>query len=336
MVRYAIIGGGWRSEFYLRIASLLPDTFSVSGAYVRNDEKRAALAKKYPFSFVEDLNTLLDGDYDFVVSCINKGNICTVIRSMAERGIPLLTETPVGVTVEEALEMVNADPAWRVQVAEQFHLAPRYLAYKTLIESGLLGKVHQVYLSACHDYHGVSLLRYLLGTEKKKPEINTISLTDPITRYRGRNGKMEETLVEPEEKLTVYRFGKKTGIYDYSKEQYFSGIRMPLVHVKGTRGEILNDTVRYLRDGIAHEFTLKRVAFGEYENLDGMGIAAIAGEGRVWYKAPIEGARLSDEEMAIATVLLKMADYVKTGREFYPLREGAMDVALSLGVVPAK
>ena len=36
MIKYAIIGAGWRSEFYLKIAALLPNEFSVSGIYIRN------------------------------------------------------------------------------------------------------------------------------------------------------------------------------------------------------------------------------------------------------------------------------------------------------------
>ncbi|MBR5867919.1 MAG: Gfo/Idh/MocA family oxidoreductase [Clostridia bacterium] len=329
MIRFAIIGGGWRSEFYMRIASLLPGEFAVSGVYVRNGEKRADLARRYPFPFVESLEELLNDSYDFVVSCVSKGSICDMVRTLGERGIPLLTETPVGVTREEAMSMTECDPAWRVQVAEQFHLAPRYSAIKAVIDSGLLGEVHQVYLSACHDYHGVSLLRFLLGVGDTVPEILNIPLSDPVVRYRGRAGEVEETSVIPEERLTIYRFGDKTGIYDYSKEQYFSGIRMPLIHVKGTRGEMVNTTVRYLQDGVAHEFELKRAAFGEYENLDGMGIAAVTGHGRIWYKPPFEGARLSDEEMAIATALLKMSHYVKTGEDFYSLGSAAWDVALS-------
>ena len=47
MIKYGIIGAGWRSEFYLRIAALMPDTFKVSGIYIRNKQKREELAEKY-------------------------------------------------------------------------------------------------------------------------------------------------------------------------------------------------------------------------------------------------------------------------------------------------
>ena len=46
MVKFEIIGAGWRSEFYLRIAMLLPEKFSVSGIYIRNPEKREEFSKK--------------------------------------------------------------------------------------------------------------------------------------------------------------------------------------------------------------------------------------------------------------------------------------------------
>ena len=47
MIRYGIIGAGWRSEFYLRIAELLPKEFSLSGIYIRNSEKQKEFADKY-------------------------------------------------------------------------------------------------------------------------------------------------------------------------------------------------------------------------------------------------------------------------------------------------
>ena len=36
MINFVIIGGGWRAEFYLRIAQLLPDRFNVTAICVRN------------------------------------------------------------------------------------------------------------------------------------------------------------------------------------------------------------------------------------------------------------------------------------------------------------
>lgn len=40
MIKYGIIGAGWRSEFYLRIASLIPEKFSVQGFMLEIQKKR--------------------------------------------------------------------------------------------------------------------------------------------------------------------------------------------------------------------------------------------------------------------------------------------------------
>ena len=58
MIKFGIIGAGWRSEFYLRIATLLPEEFSVSGIYIRNPEKRAEFAKKYNVSIFDNFDDL--------------------------------------------------------------------------------------------------------------------------------------------------------------------------------------------------------------------------------------------------------------------------------------
>lgn len=56
MIKYGIIGAGWRSEFYLRIAELLPSKFSVSGIYIRNSEKQKEFA---------DVNAMLEYEVRF-------------------------------------------------------------------------------------------------------------------------------------------------------------------------------------------------------------------------------------------------------------------------------
>ena len=59
MIRFGIIGAGWRSEFYVRIANCMPDLFCVTGMYIRNKEKQtyfsnasAAGGVRIPFSII--------------------------------------------------------------------------------------------------------------------------------------------------------------------------------------------------------------------------------------------------------------------------------------------
>lgn len=70
MIKYGIIGAGWRAEFYLRIANLVPEKFSVSGIYIRNPEKREEFSKKYNVPIFDNLDDLLNTNFDFIVSCV--------------------------------------------------------------------------------------------------------------------------------------------------------------------------------------------------------------------------------------------------------------------------
>ena len=121
MIKYGIMGAGWRSEFYLRIAALLPDTFKVSGIYIRNPEKQVEFAEKYNVKIVTSLNELLNTDFDFIVSCVNKTGICDTVRELAGKNIHLLTETPIGTSLKEIDDFLcEIKPDWRVQVARSF------------------------------------------------------------------------------------------------------------------------------------------------------------------------------------------------------------------------
>ena len=319
MIKYGIIGAGWRSEFYLRISKLLPKQFSVSGIYIRNSEKQKEFAEKYNVKICSSLEELLKTDFDFIVSCVNKDNIPKMIKTLAAKDIPVLTETPV----------TDGTLTGRVQVAEQFHFMPRNQAYKKIIESGILGTVHSVRLSCCHDYHAASLIRFFLDTGFEEPEITSISLTDPVIRYNSRAGYLKSSAVIPaEEKIKIFKFKDKTAVYDFSFEQYFSDIRSSQIAIRGTNGEITNNTCTYLKYGVPQRFEIRRNAYGVEESLDGMCLFNITGNGEVLYTNPFPYSRLSDEEIAIATCLLKMKEYLDTRKEFYSVKDACFDCHL--------
>ena len=58
----------------------------------------------------------------------------------------------------------------------------------------------------------------------------------------------------------------------------------------------------------------------------------ITAEGKVVYENPFKGARLSDEEIAIATCLLNMKKYLDTGIPFYSLKDAVLDSKIFLSV----
>lgn len=336
MIRYGIFGAGWRAEFYLRLASLCPEQFEVAGIYIRNPETR----KKYVYSpfpvfdTAKGLLAVLDKEHDFIVSCVKKTAMASVVTDLAKNGWAVLSETPAGVTHEEAAALAAlGETGARVQVAEQFHFQPLLAAVKNVLDRGYIGNVHQLQLSLCHDYHAVSLMRFFLGTGLEKPEIRTYLLPDPVTEYDGRPGRREPILNDGKSKLSLLRFGDKTALYDFCQTQYFSDIRSSSFLIRGEKGEIRFEDCRYLKGNVPHHFRLERKAYGANGDLDGYYLSEITGNGEVFYENPFPGARLTDEEIAIGTCLLRMKDYIETGKEFYSLRDAAFDaeVAMEMG-----
>ena len=44
-IKYALIGSGWRAEFYIRIAKMVPEQFELTAVLVRDAAKGAAFAE---------------------------------------------------------------------------------------------------------------------------------------------------------------------------------------------------------------------------------------------------------------------------------------------------
>ena len=73
----------------------MKEKFSVSGIYIRNTKKREEFSKKYNVNIFDNLEDLLQTDFDFIVSCVNKDSINETAQMLADKGIAVLTETPV-------------------------------------------------------------------------------------------------------------------------------------------------------------------------------------------------------------------------------------------------
>ena len=137
-IRFALIGSGWRAEFYIRIAKQLPALFDLTGVMIRDPEKARAFSEKFTVPTVNSLDALLSNGPDFVVVCVKRGALTDCLIELMHRGVPALCETPPGES-EEALLRVWEEAQThraRVQVAEQYFAQPLYAAWYEAIRQG--------------------------------------------------------------------------------------------------------------------------------------------------------------------------------------------------------
>lgn len=309
MIRFAVIGSGWRSLFYVRIAKALPDIFELTALLCRGQEKADRIHKEYGIHTTTSEDEVISSKPDFVVSAVNKSSMSDVVRYWAAKGIPVLSETPAGLDIDTLkairLDMENGA---RIQVAEQYFLYPSLKAIIDECKSGTIGEPVSLSISAMHDYHAASVIRRMLGTGLEDVAITgktfSMKVTDTRTRYEVLT---EGRIVEKEEKHLIMEYADgKTAFYDFMSDQYRSPIRNRYINLRGTRGEIINDMVYYLdKDNLAVCKTLDIIN-------------------------PYGYAELSEDETAITTILIGMKEYVDTGKEVYPMDEALYDAYIGI------
>ena len=77
---FIIIGSGWRSEFYIRIAKALPEHFQLKALLCRSEEKVQYFTDTYGIKATPSILECIGLEPDFVVVAVNKSSIFEVTR----------------------------------------------------------------------------------------------------------------------------------------------------------------------------------------------------------------------------------------------------------------
>lgn len=336
IISFGIVGGGWRAEFYIRIAKALPEQLRIHTMLVRDEEKGRAIEAKWGIPTVRTLEQFADesAHYSFAVVSVARAAAPEIIQQLTLYNIPVLAETPPAVDLAALSDLYSSLPRGaRVQVAEQYLFQPMHAARIAFARSGKLGEISQAQVSAAHDYHGISLIRQLLGVGFEPAVINGQRFVSAIAKGPSRQGDpTEEQLGESVQLIVTLRFGDKLAVYDFTGDQYFSWIRRSRMLVRGSMGELVDTEASYLQNyNTPIHAELRRVDTGHNGNLEGYYHRGVMADGEWLYQNPAAPARLSDDEIAIATCLLKMGDYAEgMGAPFYSLAEAAQDHYLAL------
>lgn len=335
--RYAVVGSGWRAEFFLKLAAVLPDRFAVTAVVTRSAERGAEVEAAWGVPTYRDLDGMASaGRPDFVITSVPWDVNPGLVEALVDRGLPVLSETP------PAPDLAGLRALWSrigdrrlVQVAEQYLLLPDHAARLAVVRSGAIGTPTSAQVSSTHLYHAVSIIRGMLGAGRGPAEVSARAFTAPLVEPLTKDGWQEGAEPRPvATTLATIDFGGCMGLYDFTDGQWWNPLRSRRIVVRGSMGELSDDRVIRLADPRTPlESALRRRQTGRDLNLEGFDLDHIGFEGEVVYRNPFAGARLSDEEIAIATILRDTARWARGEAEApYPLAEACQDHLIGLAI----
>ncbi len=149
-LKIGIIGTGWIAGAHIENYKLMPDVEIVAGADLVPG-KAEAFFKKFGVEGVRCYNShkeMLDAEPD-----LDAVSVCTYNRTHAEcaiyalnKGVNVLLEKPMCVTIEEAVEIRKAEKASGkvLSIGFQPRFNPNMKNLKSIVESGVLGKIYYI------------------------------------------------------------------------------------------------------------------------------------------------------------------------------------------------
>jgi predicted dehydrogenase len=327
---FALIGSGWRARMFLDVAGRL-DTIRCGGVVVRTP--RPLDVPSFP-----SLDACLrEVRPDFVLSATPRSVTPSFIAEAVDRGLPVLAETPPAPELDGLRALWSAVGAsGLVQVAEQYLMMPSHAARAALVATGVIGTPTQVHVSSTQQYHAVSLIRGLLGAGRGSVSVRATRFTAPLVSPLSRTGWTDDDEAHPTTTTiaTLDFGGGRSGVYDYTEQQTRNQLRFRRLTVRGSAGELHDDeVVRMTGPRTLARSPLVRRQTGHDLDLNGYDTEHITLGSEVLYRNPYVGRRWMDEEIAMATLLERMADWVRgAGPEPYPLAEGAQDQQVALAI----
>jgi predicted dehydrogenase len=330
---FGVIGTGWRSAFFCRLARMAPEHFRVAGVVSRSANEFEGVPV---FRTADEL--LAAESPDFVIVSVPWAVTPDATRELVARGVRVLAETPPAPDLDglRALWRDVGERSGQVQVAEQYLLMPAHAARLAAVREGAIGAPTSVQVSSTHLYHAVSMIRGLLGGTFEPATVSARSFTAPLADPIGFGDWHGE--IEPAPKATTLAtldFGGRMGLYDFTDNQWWNPLRTRRIVVRGATGELVDDhLVRLVDATTVVESYLVRRQTGIDLNLEGFDLDHISLDGRVLYRNPFFGARFSEDDLGVALLLARTGAWARgEGPEPYPLADGLQDHLLSLAIL---
>jgi predicted dehydrogenase len=335
---FGIVGSGWRSAFFLRLAQAAPDRLRVTGVVTRSAERGAEFGAEWDVPTFRSAADLLAAERpDFVAVSVPWPVTPDTTRELVRLDAHVLAETP------PAPDLPGLRALWDdvgssglVQVAEQYLLMPGHAARLAVVRQGTIGQPTSVQVSSTHLYHAVAMIRGLLDVGFAPAVVSARSFAAPLADPLSKAGWSGDAT--PQQRSTLIAtldFGDgRMGLYDFTENQWWNPLRARRIVIRGAAGELVDDRLVRLVDAttpVESHLIYRRT--GIDLNLEGNDLHHIAVDGGVVYRNPFVGTRLSEDDIAVADLLERTGAWARgDGPEPYPLADGLQDHLLSLAM----
>lgn len=342
MTTFGIVGTGWRSEFFLRLAAAAPDRLRCAGVVARRPERGDALTAAWGVPAHRTVDDLLAADRpDFVIASVSWAAMPGVVRDLVAAGVHVLAETPPAPDLDGLrslwADLTSSGPGPdAVSVAEQYTRMPGHAARLEVVRSGAIGQPTSVEISSTHLYHAVSLVRHLLDVGLDEAVVSAREFRAPLVDPLTPGGWVPDAVPEPRTTtLATIDFGDgRMGLYDFVENQWWNPLRGRRLLVRGSHGELSDDTVvRLVEPATPVTSRLEYRRTGVDLNLEGNDLVHVSFDGRVVYRNAWVGTRLSEDDIAVAALLEAEGAYARgEGPQPYPLADAMQDHAIGLAI----
>lgn len=336
-IRYGVVGSGYRTQAFVRIAERMPDRFTLEGVVTRTEQRADEIVETWSVPGYTSLEEFLDTHpVDFMITSTPFAVTPGLIETLVDRGVRVLAETPPAPDRDGLLRLwQRVGDSDLVQVAEQYPYAPGNLARRALLDTGALGDVTWVQVSSTQQYHAMALVRQMLGVGFAPAVVSAQAFPLPVVDPQSRAGWADH--LDPVERTTTLAtldFGGRVGVYDYTENQVRNPVRGNRMVIRGTHGELVDDhLVRLTEPRTPLESDLRRWQTGQYLSFEPPDLYQIGDGERVLYRNRYFGAGLSDEDIAVATLLERTGRWSREEQDPpYPLAEAAQDQLLALAI----
>ncbi len=332
-LRIAVIGAGRRAAGgWLPVIATFEDQLELVAVCNTGNPRGEEVANKYHTRWYTQLESMLDKEKPNIVAiAVNPSHTYEVAMPILERGISLVTETPIAAKLDQADAMIAQaqETGAKLEVAENLYRVPQERLKRQMILEGVFGQVWRGQNdNRTHNYHAVSLIRSYIGFDVPIVSVIGVQGEFPVADhlYRERPTNKERS------RHAILKFANGAlGFHSFTSLSFGSPLRgRSSTFFYAERGMGWdNELLLLVGESENRSLLIERVTceVAGKQILDKM----VAGE-FVWDN-PFTSYKLSDGQISIASELMSLVEAVREGKEpEYGALNGRIDREVDLAI----